>query len=390
VTATGDAPACADCLRHAWLLSCFAGYGDRLRRNTDDLVALLSLDDPRLLELARRGHAGATIQRAYDRFDAAAAREACRAVGVRPICRHHARYPAILAELPGAPAVLYASGDQARLASLLEAPAAAIVGARRASPYALEVADGLGGGLSSAGVTVVSGMANGVDSAAHAGAMRSGSATIAVLAGSPDVAYPAAKRALHRRLVGEAAILAEWPPGFSARPWCFLARNRIIAGLAGVTIVVEAGERSGSLTTASFAANHGRTVGAVPGRVTAAGASGSNALLFDGAHVVRDARDALELACGLDSGRAQRARRAELRGGLLDGAEAPLAQRQRRLLEAIEQGYESQESLFELASIGPRVLADLTELELLGLVRRAPGGRYVRTAARVAPRRGAA
>jgi DNA processing protein len=388
--ATHDATACADCLRHAWLLSSFAGYGERLRRSKDDLVALLSLDDPRLLELARRGHTGAAIQHAYDRFDVAAARAACQAVGVRPICRHDAHYPSILAELPGAPAVLYASGDPARLASLLDAPAAAIVGARRASPYALEVADGLGSGLSSAGVTVVSGMANGVDSAAHAGAIRSRSATIAVLAGGPDVAYPAAKRALHRRLARDAAVVSEWPPGFSARPWCFLARNRIIAGLAGVTIVVEAGDRSGSLTTASFAADYGRTVGAVPGRVTAAGAAGSNALLFDGVAVVRDARDALELACGLDPGRTRTPDREELRGGPPDEAAAPLPKRQRRLLEAIEQGHESQESLFELASIGPRGLADLTQLELLGLVRRAPGGRYVRTAARVAPRDGAA
>jgi DNA processing protein len=387
MTAARDAAACADCMRHAWLLSTFAGYGERLRRNTDDLVALLSLDDARLRELARRGDAGAAVQRAYDRFDAAAAHASCLAAGVRPICRHDARYPAILAELPGAPGTVYVSGDPARLASLLEAPAAAIVGARRASPYALEVAGGLGSGLSAAGVTVVSGMANGIDSAAHAGAIRSGSATIAVLAGSPNVAYPAAKRALHRRLVGDAAVISEWPPGFAARPWCFLARNRIIAGLAGVTIVVEAGDRSGSLTTASFAAAYGRPVGAVPGRVTAAGAAGSNALLFDGAHVVRDARDALELACGLDPGSAGRPRSAGagLRG-LTVGAS--LAPQQRQLLEAIEQGHESQAALFELAAIGPRALADLTELELLGLVRRAPGGRYVRTVARLASREG--
>jgi DNA processing protein len=383
MTAIRAAAACADCLRHASLLSAFAGYGERLRPNTDDLVALLSLDDPRLLELARRGGRGAAVQRAYDRFDTAAAQEACRAVGVWPVCRHDPRYPPILDQLPGAPGVLYASGDPARLASLLEAPAAAIVGARRASPYALEVADGLGSGLSSAGVTVVSGMANGVDSAAHAGAMRSGSATIAVLAGSPNVAYPASKRALHRLLSRDAAVVSEWPPGFSARPWCFLARNRIIAGLAGVTIVVEAGERSGSLTTASFAADYGRLVGAVPGRVTAAGAAGSNALLFDGVHVVRDARDALELACGLAPGSARRPRSADAEPG--EGY--ALGRRQRRLLEAIEQGHESQASLFELASIGSRALADLTELELLGLVRRAPGGRYVRTAVRAGSRR---
>ena len=386
---TREAAACADCVRHSWLLSTFAGYGERLRSNTGDLVALLSLDDARLLELARRGEVGVATQRDYDRFDAAAAREACRAVGVSPICRHSARYPTSLIELPGAPRVLYASGDPARLATLLEAPAAAIVGARRASPYAHEVADGLGRGLSSAGVTVVSGMANGVDSAVHAGALRTGSATIAVLAGSPDVAYPAAKRALHRRLVGDAAVVSEWPPGFSARPWCFLARNRIIAALAAATIVVEASDRSGALTTASFAADYGRTVGAVPGRVTAAGAAGSNALLFDGVSVVRSPRDALELACGLDPG-STRGRRDAACDRHERAPDASLPPHQRRLLEAIEQGHESQATLFDLAPIGARALADLTELELLGLVRRTPAGRYVRTVVRAPSRPGTA
>jgi DNA processing protein len=390
MTAVRDRLACADCLRHVWLLSTFAGYVERRSRHSvDDIVAFLALDDGDLLELARRGPRGAAVRREYDGFDATAARDACRTAAVVAICRHDWRYPAILAEIPGAPAVLHVSGDPARLVSLLEAPAAAIVGARKASPYALEVAHGLGGGLSSASVTVVSGMANGVDAAAHAGAMRAGAATIAVLAGSPHLAYPAAKRSLHRRLVTDAAVVSEWPPGFAARPWCFLARNRIIAGLAAATIVVEAGERSGSLTTAGFATGYGRPVGAVPGRVTAAGAAGSNALLFDGAHVVRDARDALELTCGLTAGAAMQLPGADAAFDVRARAATPgisLAKRQRRLLEAIEQGDDAQASLFELGTAGPRVLGDLTELELLGLVRRTPGGRYVRTATRVASR----
>jgi predicted Rossmann fold nucleotide-binding protein DprA/Smf involved in DNA uptake len=119
--------------------------------------------------------------------------------------------------------------------------------------------------------------------------------------------------------------------------------------------------------------------------VTAAGAAGSNALLFDGVHVVRDARDALELACGLDPGSAGRPRSAG--AGLRERTvDASLVPGQRLLLDAIEQGHESQAALFELGSSGPRALADLTELELLGLVRRAPGGRYVRTVARAVPR----
>ena len=133
------------------------------------------------------------------------------------------------------------------------APAVAIVGARRAGVDGLQVARGLGRGLAAAGVTVISGMALGIDSAAHAGALEVGGPTIAVLAGGADVAYPASKRALHRELVRGQAAISEMPPGFRPFRWCFPARNRTIAGLAPMTIVVEATERSGSLITAELA-----------------------------------------------------------------------------------------------------------------------------------------
>jgi DNA processing protein len=268
--------------------------------------------------------------------------------------------------------VLYCSGDPTRLDELLAAPAAAVVGTRRASPYALEVAQALGHGLSSAGVTVVSGMAYGVDSAAHAGAVEAGAATIAVLAGSPDIATPAGKRALHRQLIARAAVVSEWPPGFKPRPWCFTARNRIIAGLAAATIVVEAGDHSGSLTTARFAEASSRPVGAVPGRVTSAGAAGSNALLYDGAHVVRDARDAFQLACGVSPSPVA----TQLELPSLSPRRPALSRRQRLLLGAIEEGDGSNAALHEGAE---DTLVELAELELLGLIRRGPGGRYVRT-----------
>jgi DNA processing protein len=365
--------ACDDCLRRTWVLTQFAGYMQHARHSASDLVATLSMPDMSLLGVAeRRGKLAVELECAYARFDARPLRAACRRAGVTAVCAHAGRYPAPLAGLPAAPPVLYCSGDPTRLDELLAAPAAAVVGTRRASPYALEVAQALGHGLSSAGVTVVSGMAYGVDSAAHAGAVEAGAATIAVLAGSPDIATPAGKRALHRQLIARAAVVSEWPPGFKPRPWCFTARNRIIAGLAAATIVVEAGDHSGSLTTARFAEASSRPVGAVPGRVTSAGAAGSNALLYDGAHVVRDARDALQLACGVSPSPVA----TQLELPSLSPRRPALSRRQRLLLAAIEEGDGANAALQEGAE---DTLAELAELELLGLIRRGPGGRYVRT-----------
>ena len=174
------------------------------------------------------------------------------------------------------------------------------MGTRRASADGLEVARALGRGLAAAGVTVVSGMALGVDSAAHAGALESSGRTVAVLAGGADVPYPPSKARLHQLIAERGCVVGELPPGFVAMRWCFPARNRIIAALAHMTIVVEAARRSGSLITAEIAADIGRDVGAVPGPVTAWRSAGTNALLRDGATVIRDAADALDVAVGVD------------------------------------------------------------------------------------------
>ena len=202
--------------------------------------------------------------------------------------------------------MLFVAGGVARLEALAggdleQGPrAAAIVGTRRASADGVEVARALGRGLAAAGVTVVSGMALGVDSAAHAGALESSGRTVAVLAGGADVPYPPSKARLHQRIGERGCVVGELPPGFAALRWCFPARNRIIAALAHMTIVVEAARRSGSLITAEIAADIGRDVGAVPGPVTAWRAAGTNALLRDGATVIRDAADALDVAVGVD------------------------------------------------------------------------------------------
>jgi DNA processing protein len=252
---------------------------------------------------------------------------------------------------------------------LADEQAVAIVGARRGTPYGLEVARSLGRGLAAAGVPVVSGLALGVDSAAHIGAVeRAPVPVVAVLAGGADAPYPRSRRRLYERIVERGCVVSELPPGFSAFRWNFVARNRIIAGLAALTVVVEAAERSGSLTTADFAEQLGRPVGAVPGPVTSRFSEGTNGLLAAGAGVIRDTRDVLDQLLGPDAPQPA----ADLSPAV------PIEPRLRSLLDAIERGHGSLAELATDADSAQQILQDLTDLELRGLVRREFGGRYVR------------
>ena len=191
--------------------------------------------------------------------------------------------------------MLHILGDPGALA---DAEGIGVVGARRASTYGLDVARAMGRGLSAAEVTVVSGLAMGIDSAAHAGALEGPGRTIGVLAASAHIAYPARGFRLHAAVAERGAVISEMPPGASAHRWCFVARNRIIAALAAATVVVQATERSGSLTTADFANELGRAVGAVPGQVTTRLSGGTHSLIQTGAPLIRDTEDALELLAG--------------------------------------------------------------------------------------------
>jgi DNA processing protein len=325
------------------------------------------------------------------------------------VCRCDGAYPDRLRELADPPAVLHIAGNPD---ALNRDDGAAIVGARRGTTYGLDVARSLGRDLARAGIPVVSGMALGIDSAAHAGALEglarapasivtAGTAAltlappVAVLAGGADVPYPSSRRRLHAALREHGAVVSELPPGFTAFRWCFVARNRLIAGLAALTVVVEATERSGSLTTADFASQLGRPVAAVPGPVTSRFSAGANALLAAGAAVARDARDVLDALLGPDASAATAA--AGLDGALgasrTTGAHPaartlalplpppePTEPELRTLLAAIECGHGSLAELAPDAADPRQILADLTELELRGLVRREFGGRYVRAA----------
>lgn len=360
----GSAPrvrACTSCLRRTWLVAALAGHLERVAR-PGDVRALLALeDDQDLIDAVARGADARHLRARHRGFDADAARAACVTAGLGALCSCERAYPARLRDAPAPPAVLHVSDPDALIALADERPVA-IVGARRGSSYGREVARSLARDLAACGVPVLSGLALGVDGAAHAGAVEAGGPTVAILAGGADVAYPASHRRLHGQVRAHGAVLSELPPGFRARRWCFPARNRIIAGLAELTVVVEAGPRSGALITAAVARELGRDVGAVPGQVTSTFAGGTNALIADGAALVASAQDVLDALYGAGA-RQVRSRTAarELEPGL------------RGLLEAVGAGRNTVAALAE----HPDAAVGLTRLELLGLVRRTAGGAYV-------------
>ncbi len=365
-----SAGACDHCLRRAALVTALAPWIEHARHQRRRLVELLALEDD-LLMAAVGGARRPELAAAYAGFDAGAARRRISATGLHAICRHAAGYPAGLRDAHDRPSVLHVAGDATLLTSLSDpgVPAVAVVGARRAGEDSLMVARALGRGLAAAGVTVVSGMALGIDSAAHAGALEVGGPTVAVLAGGADAPYPRSKARLYRALAETQCVTSEMSPGAVARRWCFPARNRIIAGLSRLTVVVEAAERSGSLITADLAQELGRVVGAVPGPVTAPRAAGSNALLRDGAAVIRDAQDALDEALGI--GAATATARARPSIARLDPA-------LRALLRRVEDGDDTLAALTRTPDGADAAMAGLGELELLGVLRRIAGGRYVR------------
>jgi DNA processing protein len=368
--------ACDECLRRAALLGLLAPWIEWARGGRRRLPEVLALPDEALIA-GLCGNRRARTDRRLAAFDPSSARARARALGMTLVCRHSGGYPAPLAQIADAPAALHLIGDPALLERAAASGAAAIVGSRQASSYGLGMAHAIGRDLAARSVPVVSGLAYGVDSAAHEGALAAGGPTIAVMPGGADVTYPRAKRGLHERIKAAGLVVAEMPPGTSPFRWSFPARNRIMAALARITIVVEAAEGSGSLITSGFAADLGREVGAVPGQVTNRLAAGPNRLLSEGAAVVRSAADVLDAVYGpgehpdVSSAVAARAGQATPAAGLDPGL--------RRLLEAVEKGTGTVEALAASAAVSD-VLAGLSELELLGFVTRGPGGDYARRA----------
>lgn len=221
--------------------------------------------------------------------------KAGKAAGARLICRGEPAYPQALAELSDAPPVLWIKGD----AAVLDRPMVALVGARSASALGTRIARKLAGDLGEAGITVVSGLARGIDTAAHLAALGTG--TVAVMAGGVDVVYPPENAALAADIGREGLLLSEQPMGLDPMARHFPLRNRLISGLSRGVLVIEAAAKSGSLITARLALDQGREVLAVPGHPFDARASGCNMLIRDGAVLVRSAEDVIE-ALGLAFG----------------------------------------------------------------------------------------
>jgi DNA processing protein len=359
--------ACPECLRRARLLAHLAPYIEKIATGAlgSRSPELLRLSDEDLATVAAPNTAGpilaavaAVPERRLHADLQAAACWAC--------CRHDGRYPSGLRDAPDAPWALIGRGDPALLERLEPEATVTVVGARRASSYGRGVARELGRELAAAGLIVISGLAFGIDACAHRGALEAGT-TVAVLGCGADLAYPASHRSLWRQIGESGLVLSELPPGTGAWRWTFPARNRIMAAIAGMTVVVEAAQRSGSLITADLAADLGRDLGAVPGPVNSRSSAGANDLLAGGACLVRDAQDVLDAMLGAGVRKVGRA------GPVLDPHLL-------EVLAAVEQGEETCDAVAAALDLdGAAAAVALANLEALGYVTCSLVGAYSRT-----------
>jgi DNA processing protein len=289
-------------------------------------------------------------------FDAALFLAGLRDRGLRWIGRSDPGFPAALGAIHDPPPGLFLRGSGET--ELLARTAVAIVGARSCSPYGSQVARACARELAAAGLVVISGLARGIDGEAHRGALEAGGVTLAVLGCGVDRDYPASHRELAARICERGLILSEYAPGVEPAPWRFPARNRIVAGLARATVVVEARERSGALITADFALEQGREVFAVPGEITSTLSVGTNALLGLGATPYTSSQDVLD-ALGIEPAAAP---------ALELGADAA------RVLERLREFAAGADELQRSTGLGAAELAAaLTELELAGAAQQEGG-----------------
>jgi DNA processing protein len=289
-------------------------------------------------------------------FDAAGYEQRLSAEGFRFVPRSSGAFPPLLRAIHDPPPGLFLRGDAG--VELLSSPAVAIVGARACSGYGASAARMLAREVARAGLVVVSGLARGIDAEAHRGALEAGGATVAVLGCGIDRDYPAAHAELARRVAATGLIVAEYAPGVAPAPWRFPARNRIVAGLAAVTAVVEARERSGALITADLALEEGREVFAVPGEITSALSVGTNGLLKLGASPLTCAADVL--ACfGLEA---------------VEALEPTMSSETAQVLAVLRESAAGADDLARASGLPASVVARvLVELELGGRVIAADG-----------------
>jgi DNA processing protein len=313
------------------------------------------------------------IARARGENDAVAEMSLCRSLDVRPIPRASDEYPRMLGDIPDPPSLVYARGTIEPTDQL----AIAIVGSRRCTPYGLRIAERLASALARVGLTIVSGLARGIDSAAHRGALSAGGRTIAVLANGLSEIYPPEHDGLAREVSDSGALISETPMRQGPLAELFPRRNRIISGLCLGVVVVEATPRSGSLSTARHALDQNREVFAVPGPVDSLPSRGCHSLLRDGATLVESVDDILEQLGPLVR---------EVRPGpgpdgptVRHPVELTLSDQERMLLGRLESGPVAVDSLIiETGLTVSQVMATLSVLEMRRLVRRLPGPQFVR------------
>jgi DNA processing protein len=327
--------------------------GDQLPK--PGLTARLLSEDPELLELT--AHMGETAR---------AVRRRAEEAGILALPWNDARFPALLGAISDCPPVVWYRG---RL-PVFDAPAVAIVGSRAATSVSVDTAARLATDLASRGIVVVSGLARGVDSAAHRGAMSAGQ-TIAVLGSGIDCMYPPEHAPLAAQIAQAGVVLSEHPPGTAPLPHHFPLRNRLISGLSLAVVVIEASEKSGSLITARCALEQGREVMAVPGNVLSGRNRGGHALLKDGAKIVETADDIVE-ELGFDP-----TPKPSLDAGTSASETARSLDPVLRVMEA-DHAYDLDALAFNSGLDVRRLLPRLIELELTGQIRRQGGGRFVR------------
>jgi len=312
------------------------------------------------------------IRDAIDQADPDAELQRAAAAGADVILQDDPQYPVALTYLPDAPPVLYVKGSLRPQ----DAQAISIVGMRRCSLYGQDQAERLAGGMVRAGFTVVSGLARGIDSAAHRGALAAGGRTLAVLGNGLASIYPPENARLADAVVERGALVSEFPVRMGPAAEHFPRRNRILAALSLGTIVVEAGRRSGALITARLAAEMGKEVFAVPNRVDAPGAAGVHGLIRDGAKLIESVADVLDefpdLEVASPAG-ADTPRQETL------SLKANLSAEEARLIEVLDTEPAPLDLLASRAGLdAAKAGGALTLLELKGLVRALPGGRFAR------------
>ena len=277
---------------------------------------------------------------------------------MKKLTLHAKNFPRLLKAIPGAPQELYVLGDN--FGDLMTRPCLAVVGSRRASPYGRRVTDSLVSDLSRQGMVIVSGLAYGIDSIAHASTLAAGGKTIAVLPGGLDNIYPVSHQKLAEQILKSGgALVSEYPPGTSAHKHHFVARNRIISGLSSAVLITEAAEKSGSLHTANFALEQGRDVMAVPGSIYNHLSAGTNRLIRTGATPITCAQDVLDVL-GLEQIALK-----------LDDLLAGRSPAEQKVLGLLDGGSTDDSTLFEKSCLDVSLFnRTLTGLEIAGIIKR--------------------